>query len=177
MRFQTTRLPGAYLIELEPIVDARGSFARTFCQGEFRAQGLVHEFVQCNIAYNARVGTLRGLHYTQPPHDEVKLVRCTRGRLYDVMLDLRSDSPSYGHWFAVELAPDSDRMLYVPAGVAHGYQTLADDTEVSYWMSRAYRQGVQNGVRWDDPAFGIHWPVPRPILSRRDRGYPNFVAG
>lgn len=177
MRFTPTDLEGTYLVELEPIRDQRGFFARTFCRDSFRAQGLADEFVQSNIAWNQRKGTLRGLHYNQPPEAEAKLVRCTRGRLYDVALDLRQDSATFLHWSAFELSPENGRLLYVPPGIAHGYQALEDDTEVAYWMSSIYRPGAQTGVRWNDPAFGIHWPIASPLLSERDRSYPDFTIG
>jgi dTDP-4-dehydrorhamnose 3,5-epimerase len=174
MQFHPTLIRDAFVIELQPSRDHRGSFARLYCREEFRARGLPDMLVQCNIAWNRRRGTLRGMHYTRAPSQEAKLVRCSRGRIYDVLLDLRVDSPSFRQWIALELKPDDGRLVYVPPGIAHGYQTLTDDTEISYWMSDLYRPGCQAGVRWNDPAFGIEWPVPQPILSNRDRRYPDF---
>ncbi|MBA7705193.1 dTDP-4-dehydrorhamnose 3,5-epimerase [subsurface metagenome] len=174
MRFIPTKLNDAYIIEFESIVDNRGFFARTFCEKEFRKKGLTSHFVQCNIAWSNAKSTLRGMHYQIAPHSEVKMVRCTRGAIYDVIIDLRPDSPTYCKWSAVELTPNDNKMLYVPEGFAHGYQTLEPDTEVSYWMSNFYSPDAQRGIRWNDPAFGIHWPIPDPILSEKDLSYPDF---
>jgi len=174
MRFIPLSIAGAFLIEMEPITDQRGYFARSFCRDEFKARGLAYEFVQCSIACNRQRGTLRGMHYNRSAQGEAKLMRCTRGALYDVLLDLRAGSPSYRRWIAHELTSATDRLIYAPPGVAHGYQTLEDDTEAAYWMSAPYRREAQAGVRWDDPAFGIQWPISRPILSARDRAYPDF---
>jgi dTDP-4-dehydrorhamnose 3,5-epimerase len=174
MRFIPTELAGAWLIELELRHDARGYFARTFCEQEFAGQGLVSRFVQCNVAWNKAAGTLRGLHYQAAPHAETKVVRCTRGALYDVIVDLRPGSPTRGKWVAVELAPMNGLMLYVPEGFAHGYQTLEPDTEVSYLMSALPVPEAERGLRWDDPALAIRWPLPSPILSDRDRSHPPF---
>jgi dTDP-4-dehydrorhamnose 3,5-epimerase len=177
MRFVEMRLPGAYVIEVERHEDARGFFARTWCEEEFRARGLTAQIVQCSLSFNPRRGTLRGMHYQAPPHAEAKLVRCTRGAAYDVVLDLRPDSPTYLGWDAVELTEDNRRTVYVPEGCAHGFQTLADMTELFYQMSRPYRPESARGVRWDDPAFGIRWP-PAPaerLMSERDRTYPDFA--
>ncbi|MHC4396289.1 MAG: dTDP-4-dehydrorhamnose 3,5-epimerase [Planctomycetota bacterium] len=174
MRFVPTEIDGAYIITLEPVIDERGFFARTFCEKEFKEKGLASNFVQCSIAWSKARGTLRGMHYQIAPYAEVKLVRCTRGAVYDVVIDLRPGSPSYCQWIAVELAPKDNRMLYVPKGFAHGYQTLKPDTEVSYWMSVFYMPSAQRCVRWNDPAFDIHWPISKPILSERDRLCSDF---
>jgi dTDP-4-dehydrorhamnose 3,5-epimerase len=170
--FTATPLPGAFILELERHADERGFFARTWCREEFAARGLETALVQCSISWNAKRGTLRGLHYQAAPHEEVKLVRCTSGSIYDVILDLRPGSPTWRRWVAVELTADNRRQLYVPRGFGHGFQTLADDTEVFYQISTSYHPESQRGARWDDPAFGIRWPVPEPILSDRDRNFP-----
>ena len=174
MKFSATRLNGAYLIELDPIRDERGFFARSWCRNEFAEHGLDPDLVQCNISFNKTKGTLRGLHYQAQPHAEAKLVRCTRGAIHDVIVDLRPDSPTFKSWLAVELSADNRYMLYVPAGFAHGFQTLADDTEVFYQMSEYHYPDCARGVRWDDPAFAIAWPVANVIMSERDRSYPRF---
>jgi len=162
----------------EPIGDERGWFARTFDAEAFAAHGLEPAVVQCNVSYNARAGTLRGMHFQREPHGEDKLVRCQRGALFDVIVDLRPGSPTRGRWFGVELTPDNGRSLFIPKGLAHGFQTLADDTEVHYQMSTPYVPGAGDGVRWDDPAFGIEWPDAPPggrIISERDAAYPDFA--
>ncbi|WP_449245244.1 dTDP-4-dehydrorhamnose 3,5-epimerase [Desulfobacca acetoxidans] len=171
MIFCETRLKGAFIIELEPIADARGFFARTWCQREFAAHGLKSRFVQCNISYNKKKGTLRGMHYQIAPHAEAKVVRCTRGAIYDVIIDLRPDSLTFKQWLAVELTADNRRMLYIPEEFAHGFQTLEDDTEVFYQMSEFYHPECARGVRWDDEAFGIEWQGEIPIISENDRSY------
>lgn len=176
MILHETQLLGAYVIELERREDERGFFARTWCQREFERYGLNSSLVQCNVSFNRRQGTLRGLHYQAAPHAEAKLVRCTRGRLYDVILDLRRDSPTHRRWFAVELNEDNHRMLYVPEGFAHGFQTLVDNTEVFYQMSEFFYSELARGVRWDDPAFDIEWPPGPRILSERDRSYADYSA-
>jgi dTDP-4-dehydrorhamnose 3,5-epimerase len=169
-------LPGAWLIDLEPQVDERGFFARSWCSREFEAQGLNPRLLQCNVSYNHRRGTLRGMHYQDEPYGEAKLIRCTAGAVYDVVLDLRAGSPTFLCWEAAELTAQDHRLLYVPEGFAHGFQTLADDTEVFYQMSEVYRLGYARGVRWDDPVFGIRWPDGNPILSEKDRSYPDFAV-
>ncbi len=174
MRFIANELEGSYIIELEPVTDERGFFARTFCAKEFKEMDLASHFVQCNIAWSKAKGTLRGMHYQIAPHADVKIVRCTCGAIYDVIIDFRPHSPTYCKWASVELTPASKTMLYVPDGFAHGYQTLEQDTEVSYWMSNFYNPSAQRGVRWNDPAFSIQWPLPNPILSENDRSYPDF---
>jgi dTDP-4-dehydrorhamnose 3,5-epimerase len=172
LKFLPSSLAGAFVVELEPIEDERGFFARSFCQNEFRSHGLDPAIAQCNVSLNRRRGTLRGLHYQAPPHEEAKLVRCTRGAIWDVIVDLRDGSATRGRWFAVELSADNHRALYVPRGFAHGFQTLADDSEVLYQMSEFYRPGSERGIRWDDPAIGIQWPIADPVVSARDRAYP-----
>lgn len=176
MIFRDTALPGAYVIEPERHEDERGFFARTWCRREFAARGLNTQVVQCNVSFNRRKGTLRGLHYQVAPHEEAKLVRCTRGAVYDVIVDLRPRSPAFLRWIAVRLGAEDGRMVYVPEGCAHGFQTLEDDTEVFYQMSEFYAPECARGVRWDDPAFGIEWPaVAERVLSARDRTFPDFT--
>jgi len=174
MIFVETRLKGAFIIEPERIEDERGFFARTWCQHEFEAHGLNPRLVQCNISFNKRRATLRGMHYQIAPHVEAKVVRCTRGAIYDVIADLRPSSPTFAQWLAVELTYENHRMLYIPEGFAHGFQTLADDTEVVYQMSEFYHPESARGVRWNDPTLNIQWPLPDPIMSAKDRMYQEF---
>jgi dTDP-4-dehydrorhamnose 3,5-epimerase len=174
--FTETTLDGAFIVDVEMMSDERGGFARTWCAHEFAEAGLAAVTVQSSIATNHRAGTLRGMHFQAAPHTEAKLVRCTRGTIYDVLVDLRPDSPSHLQWIGVELSAENYRALYVPPGLAHGYQTLTDDTEIVYQMSEFYAPDAGRGVRWDDPAFGIAWPAAnRRIMSPRDRDYPDFV--
>jgi dTDP-4-dehydrorhamnose 3,5-epimerase len=173
--FRETPIVGAFAIELERHVDDRGSFARVWCAREFEQHGLDARLVQCSLSSNARKGTLRGLHYSVPPHAEVKLVRCTRGAIYDVLVDLRPHSPSHRRYFAQTLTADNGLALYVPEGVAHGFETLEDSTDVVYQMSEFYDPTCARGVRWNDPAFGVRWPDPDPILSERDRTYADYL--
>lgn len=175
MRFVGTRVEGAFVLEIEPLRDERGYFARTFDRADFRRRGLVSSFAECSVSFNERRGTLRGLHYQVSPHQEAKLVRCTRGRIHDVILDLRPGSPTRGRWHSVELGADNGRILYVPKGVAHGFLTLEARTEVYYEISAAHHPECARGVRWDDPAFGIRWPARPAIISSRDRSYPDFA--
>lgn len=174
MLFAETPLCGAFVVELEKHKDERGFFARTFCVHEFKAHGLNPHFVQCNTAFNRRRGTLRGLHWQASPKSEIKLVRVTRGAIHDVIVDLRSDSPTRLKHLAVELTADNGVMLYIPKGFAHGLQTLVDDTEVSYQMSEFFAPECARGARWNDPAFGITWPLPDPVMNDRDRSWPDF---
>ncbi len=174
MRFTPTRLKDAVLIDLEKREDSRGFFARAFCEAEFAAAGLTTRFVQGNCAASKLAGTLRGLHYQVPPHAEVKLIRCTRGAIYDVIIDLRPDSPTFGRWEGFEIDAATGRMIYVPAAFAHGYQTLVDDTEVFYLVSHPYTPGAESGVHHRDPAFGITWPLPVTTVSDKDRTWPPF---
>jgi dTDP-4-dehydrorhamnose 3,5-epimerase len=174
MRFVDTGLTGAFLVEVEPSTDERGLFARTYCAREFSARGIDYRFVQCSTSFNRRRDTLRGMHYQADPAAEEKLVRCTRGAAYDVIVDLRPGSPTRLRWFAAELTADDRRALYVPKGFAHGFKTLADDTEIYYEISAYYDATAARGVRWDDPLLGIRWPGGPPILSERDRSYPDL---
>ena len=174
MTFHKTRLPGVFEINIQPMTDARGFFARSWCQKEFDSHGLSPKIVQCNISFNARRGTLRGLHYQTPPCAETKLVRCTKGAVYDVVVDLRPHSPTYKDWIAVALTAADHNMVYVPEGCGHGFLTTEDDTEVFYQMSEFYSQEHSRGVRWNDPAFGIAWPEEVFVISERDRTYSNF---
>lgn len=173
MIFRETALPGVFIIEPERREDHRGFFARTWCQEEFSAHGLNPRLAQCSVSLNLLRGTLRGMHYQAPPHGEAKLIRCTRGAMWDVALDLRPGSPTSRRHVAVELTAENHLALYIPEGVAHGFQTLEDNTEVLYQMSAAYAPDAARGVRFDDPAFGIPWPIPEPILLERDRNYPS----
>ena len=174
MIFMETKLKGAYLIDYEKMEDERGFFARTFCRKEFESHGLCFEFVQCNISFNALKGTIRGMHFQRAPHEEAKLVRCMKGEIFDVILDLRPESPTCGHWVSFNLLESNYRMLYVPAGCAHGFQTLRDSTEVFYQMSEFYHPESQAGIKPNDPDLGIPWPIEEAILSARDLAYPNF---
>jgi dTDP-4-dehydrorhamnose 3,5-epimerase len=175
MRFIPLTLAGVYLIEPERREDERGFFARTWCQQEFEAHGLEPRLAQCSISYNRRAGTLRGMHLQTRPHEEVKVVRCTAGAIHDVLLDLRRESPTYLRWMAADLTADNRHALYVPAGIAHGFQTLTDHSEVFYQISEFYHPECASGVRWDDPLFGIPWPLPDPILSEKDKAYPDYL--
>jgi dTDP-4-dehydrorhamnose 3,5-epimerase len=174
MRFVETRLKGAYLIEPEIRADERGFFARAFCRREFEAHGLNPDLVQCNLSYNNTVGTVRGMHYQRAPHAEAKLVRCTAGAICDVILDLRPDSPTFAQWAAVELSAGNRRLLYVPEGFAHGYQTLLEGAEVFYQVSAFYHPQSEGGARWDDPTFKIEWPLPVNSISAKDASYPDW---
>jgi dTDP-4-dehydrorhamnose 3,5-epimerase len=175
MIFNTTELPGAYIIEPERYEDERGFFARTWCQHEFEQHGLSTRLAQCNISFNKRMGTLRGMHYQVAPYAEVKLVRCTMGAIYDVIIDLRPHAPTFMRHVGVVLSAENRRMLYVPEGFAHGFQTLEDNSEVFYQMSEFYAQAYGRGVRWDDPAFGVQWPEAERNIIDRDRYYPDFA--
>jgi dTDP-4-dehydrorhamnose 3,5-epimerase len=174
--FTETKLAGAFVIELERRSDQRGFFSRTFCQQEFEAHGLNPKVVQCNVSFNERKGTLRGMHYQAAPFAEAKLVRCTSGSIHDVIIDLRPASTTFMHYFAVELSAENRRMLYIPEDFAHGFQTLQDDTEVFYQMAQRYSAEHARGVRWNDPAFGIEWPEGERIIIERDQKYPDFVS-
>lgn len=175
MRFTETGLAGAWLIEPEPIEDPRGMFARTYCEREFAAHGIDFHVVQCNTSYSERKGTLRGMHYQEGEAAEDKLVRCTRGALYDVIVDLRLRSATRFKWYAAELSAENRRMLFAPMGFAHGFMTLLDATEVFYQMSAFYQPPAVRGVRWNDPVLRIRWPQGDPILSERDRSYPDLA--
>jgi dTDP-4-dehydrorhamnose 3,5-epimerase len=175
MIFRETKLAGVFVIDAEPIADERGAFARTFCAREFAAHGLETAIAQCSASFNAKKGTLRGLHFQAPPHSEAKLVRVTAGAIYDVAIDLRADSPTYGQWTAAELTAENRRMLYIPKGCAHGFQTLMDASELFYQIAEFYEPASARGLRWDDADLAIAWPdKSAPILSERDRAFPRL---
>jgi dTDP-4-dehydrorhamnose 3,5-epimerase len=174
MIFTETPIEGAFLVDLEKRGDERGFFARAFCEREFAAHGLAARFVQINDSLSARRGTLRGMHYQLAPRAETKVVRCIRGALHDVILDLRRGSPTFGRSFGAELSAENRRMMYVPKGFAHGFVTLADDTEALYLVDEPYAPEQERGVRWDDPRFGIRWPIPPVVLSDKDRAHRDF---
>lgn len=176
MKFIKVPLEGAYIVELEPVVDERGFFARCWCRQEFLTHGLNPHLAQCSVSFNERKGTLRGMHYQDVPNIEAKLIRCCSGVIYDVILDLRPISPTYKKWFAVELSATNRKMVYVPEGFAHGFQTLADKSEVFYQITENYRPESARGVRWNDPQFGIEWPIEDLILSPRDRTFPDYAS-
>lgn len=176
MKFTEMALSDAWLIDIEPVKDERGFFARTWCQREFAEHGLVANLVQCGMSYNKTKGTLRGMHYQAEPHAEAKLIRCTQGVIYDVIVDLRPSSATYKKYAGTELSAENRRMLYVPPGVAHGFLTLTDGCEVLYQMSEFYQPAQARGVRWNDPAFAIHWPDDARVISERDRNYPDFFS-
>lgn len=174
MVFKETKLSGAFVIEPERHDDERGFFACTWRLSEFEERGFETSLAQCAVSYNKKTGTLRGMHYQTEPYGGTKLVRCTRGAVYDVIIDLRSGSPTFAQWVAEELSEANYRMLYIPRGFAHGFQTLADNTELTYQMTEFYHPEAAAGVRWDDPAFGIKWPLKVTTIVARDRDYPNF---
>jgi dTDP-4-dehydrorhamnose 3,5-epimerase len=176
MIFHKTKLGQVFEINLELNSDERGLFARSWCQNEFESQGLNPRVVQCNVSFNLRKGTLRGIHYQDAPCQEAKLVRCTKGAIYDVVVDLRPQSTTFKDWIAVVLTAEKRNMLYVPEGCAHGFLTLEDETEVFYQMSEFYHAELSRGIRWDDPTFQIDWPGKVEVISERDRTYPNFKA-
>ncbi len=175
MEFHATALPGVFIVDIQPRHDDRGFFARAWCQREFAEHGLSDRLVQCDISFNRRRGTLRGMHLQRAPHAQPKLVRCTRGALFDAVVDIRPGSPTFGRHLAVELTAENHRMLFIPAGCAHGFQTLQDETEVFYQMSDSFVPESAVGFRWDDPAVGIPWPVAQPIMNDRDRDYPSLA--
>jgi dTDP-4-dehydrorhamnose 3,5-epimerase len=174
MRFHKTKLFGAYLVEVEKREDHRGFFARSFCRHEFEALGLNPCIAQANIGFSHLRGTLRGLHYQVPPHAETKIIRCTSGALYDVIIDLRRSSSTYREWTGVELSEENYRLLYVPEGFAHGYLTLTDNTEVTYLVSRGFAPNAERGIRWDDPRFCIEWPIDPMVISEKDNSWQNW---
>lgn len=175
MKFHETPLYGAWIIEPEYITDERGFFARVFCRQEFTNLGLSPDFAQCSISFNQKAATLRGMHFQHAPFEEIKLVRCTAGAIYDVIIDLRAHSPSYKQWFSIELTQENRKMLYIPQGLAHGFQTLQDHTEVFYQISSPFVPKAASGVRWNDPAFAIAWPLPIQVISPKDQQYPLFA--
>ncbi len=175
MIFVETPLQGAYLIQIEPCSDERGMFARGFCQREFLEHGLKTNIVQCNLSYNVKRGTLRGMHYQLQPMAEVKMVRCIRGTIYDIIIDVRPESKTYLKWYGVELTAENRTLLYVPEGFAHGYQSLGDNTEVFYMVTQYYAPEYERAMRWNDPLFRIKWPILDPILSDKDANHPDFT--
>lgn len=175
MTFEETELKGAFVVGLKKIEDDRGFFARAWCQKEFADAGLDPNLVQINLAVSKKAGTLRGMHFQEAPHAEAKLVRCTRGRIFDVMVDLRPESPTHRKWFGLELSAENHRMLYVPEGFAHGYETLTDDAEMLYQTSKFFASTSARGVRYDDPAFAIAWPLPVAVISDADRKWPDYT--
>ena len=176
MIFTETELKGAYIVQIEKLQDNRGFFARAWCQKEFEEHGLTPRVVQANVSSNKKKGTLRGMHYQIAPYEETKLVRCTRGAIYDVIIDLRPDSPTFKQWIGVELTEKNYKMLYVPENFGHGFQTLDDNTEVTYQVSQFYAPGSESGIRWDDPAFGIEWPLDAQVISDKDKNWPDYVV-
>lgn len=174
MKFCETKLAGVFEVYPERLADERGFFARTWCQKEFQDHGLESRLAQCSISYNLKRGTLRGMHFQMPPFEEMKLVRCTQGAIYDVVLDLRPGSDTYKQWIAATLTSENRNMICVPKGCAHGFLTLEDNTEVSYQMSEVFDSASARGVRWNDPAFGIIWPQKVEVIAQRDRDYPDF---
>ncbi|MCL4475996.1 MAG: dTDP-4-dehydrorhamnose 3,5-epimerase [Nitrospirae bacterium] len=176
MIFTETRLKGAYIVELEKRADERGFFARTWCKKEFDAHGLPSQMAQANVSSNKKKGTLRGMHYQMTPHEETKLVRCTRGAIYDVIIDLRPNSSTYKEWIGVELTSENYKMLFVPENFAHGFQTLEDNTEVIYQVSQFYSPGSERGARYNDPAFGIRWPAQVHVISDKDKNWPDYAG-
>lgn len=177
MRIEPTPLKDAAMIRLDRRADERGWFARSFCAGTFAAHGLPTAYPQHNISFNVKAGTVRGLHYQAPPHEEPKVIRCTRGAIFDVLVDLRPDSPTFRAWFGAELSEETGDALFAPAGFAHGFQTLRDDSEVSYLMGTAYVEGAARGVRFDDPSLAIAWPRPVSTISERDLALPLLSSG
>ncbi len=174
MQFKETALAGAFVIDLDPKEDERGFLARTFCKKEFAKKGLQTEIAQANLSFNAKKATLRGMHFQEAPFAEAKLVQCLQGAVYDVIIDLRPESETHRHWLAVELKADGGQLLYVPEGFAHGFQTLEDNSVIYYLMFEYFAPEYARGVRWDDPAFGIKWPLPDPVISDKDRQWPDY---
>ena len=175
MKFIETSLSGVFIIEIEPIEDERGFFARSWCQQEFKEHGLSTKIVQCGISFNKKRGTVRGMHYQNKPYEEVKLVRCTKGSIYDVVVDLRVNSPTFKHHLSIELSDLNHKILYIPKGLAHGFQTLKDCTEVFYQMSEFFSQGNAKGIRWNDFSFSIQWPLAVTSISDKDKSYKDFA--
>jgi dTDP-4-dehydrorhamnose 3,5-epimerase len=175
MLFTETEIRGAFILDAEQIADERGFFARSWARDEFEAHGLKPDLAQCNLSYNHRKGTVRGMHWQAAPHAETKLVRCTQGGMYDVIIDLRPDSPTYLRWVGVELTAENRRALYIPEGCGHGFQTLADATEVFYMITEYYTPAAARGMRWNDPAINVTWPLAVTVISERDAQYPDFA--
>jgi dTDP-4-dehydrorhamnose 3,5-epimerase len=174
MKLSNSPLPGVFVIDIEPIKDDRGMFARCWCKDEFEQQGLRTELSQCSISFNQSKATLRGMHYQLTPHEEIKIVRCTRGSIFDVVIDLRPESTTFKQWFGTSLSAENHRMLYIPEGLAHGFVTLEPQTEVFYQISVPYEPGSARGVRWNDSCFNINWPIEPTVISSKDLNYPNF---
>lgn len=177
MIFKETSLKGAYIVELDPIEDDRGFFARSWCKDEFYKHKLNTKLIQCNISFNKLKGTLRGMHFQVKPYEEAKLVRCTRGAIYDVIIDMRTSSRTFLKWVGIELTEDNRRALYIPEGFAHGFQTLEDNSEVFYQMSEEYHPECARGIRWNDPEFNIKWPLDVSKISHKDESFKNFSIG
>ena len=175
MKFHETILKGAYIIEIEKTEDERGFFARTFDKKSFLKLDLETELFQCNVSFNKKAGTLRGMHYQTYPYEEVKIVRCTKGKIFDVIIDLRPDSQSYKKWFGIELSYENHKMIYIPKGFAHGFQTLEDNTEIFYHMSDCYMPEYARGISWNDKAIDIRWPINHPIISDNDKSYKSIM--
>jgi dTDP-4-dehydrorhamnose 3,5-epimerase len=173
MKFTETKLEGSFIIEIEKLEDERGFFARTWDQEKFNEKGLNSEISQCSISFNKKIGTLRGMHYQKEPYQEVKIVRCTKGKIFDVIIDLRKDSKTFNDWFGVELSSENHKILYVPKGFAHGFQTLEDNTEVFYQISTEYMPEYSRGRLWNDSRFDISWPITPPIISEKDKNFLN----
>ena len=176
MKFTELSIPGVWRIDVERKSDLRGSFARTFCAEEFQARGLLATACQASVSSNLIAGTLRGMHYREITDNEAKLVRCAQGRVFDVALDLRPHSPTYRKWEGVELSADEGNAIYIPPGCAHGFISLCDNAELLYMMSAPFREGAERGARWDDPSFGIRWPIAPAVISERDRTFPDFIT-
>jgi dTDP-4-dehydrorhamnose 3,5-epimerase len=173
--FTETKLKGAFILDVKRLEDERGFFGRSWCKKEMEEHGLNSNVVQANVSFNHKKGTLRGMHFQFNPYQETKLVRCTKGALYDVIIDLRKDSPTYKQWIGVELTEDNFRMLYVPEDFAHGFITLQDNTAVTYQVTQFYTPGAEGGIRWNDPAVGIEWPVPVEVISSKDKNHPDYI--
>ena len=176
MKFKKTKIAGSWVVYLDQIDDERGFFARAWCRKEFASRGISSELAQANLSFSQRAGTFRGMHFQRAPHEEMKMVRCLHGAIFDVVLDLRPDSPTYCQWHGEEINSDNRRMMVVPEGCAHGFQTLVDNTEILYLVSEAYAPESESGVRWDDPTFDIKWPLSASEMSERDSSYPNFKS-
>lgn len=176
MKFIETALKDAYIINPTPSLDERGGFMRSFCKKEFQSNNLPQDFVQCNISYNHKKGTLRGMHFQKAPFEEGKLVRCIRGAIYDVIIDLRRESSTFGKYFGINLSAENKISIYIPVGFAHGFLTLMDDTDVFYQMTEYYHPSAAQGYRWNDPFFKIDWPISNPIISSKDNSFPDFVS-
>ena len=175
MIFKETKLKGAFVIEIHKLEDARGFFGRSWCANELKEHGLNTNVAQANTSFSVKRGTLRGMHYQIDPYQETKLIRCTQGSIYDVIIDLRKDSSTYKQWFGIELTQDNYRMLYVPEDFAHGFITLQDNCEVSYLVTQFYTPGAEAGIRWNDPQFGIQWPLDPAVISEKDESHPDFL--